>query len=161
MFRPETGKPLYELAQALLRNPSSLSEADRELIASFVSSKNDCMFCMSSHAAAARYLYKDDKGIVDFVLEDYLTSPISAKLKALLSIAAKVQQDARTVSPDDISNAKNEGATEQEIHDTVLIAASFCMFNRYVDGLASLTPTEPEVYEAMGERMAQGYTLPK
>lgn len=161
MFRPETGKPLYELAQALLRGPSTLSEADRELIASFVSSKNDCMFCMSSHAAAARYLYEDDKGIVDFVLEDYLTSPISAKLKALLSIAAKVQQDARTVSPDDISNAKNEGATEQEIHDTVLIAASFCMFNRYVDGLASLTPTEPEVYEAMGERMAQGYTLPK
>jgi uncharacterized peroxidase-related enzyme len=161
MFRPETGKPLYELAQALLRGPSTLSEADRELIASFVSSKNDCMFCMSSHAAAARYLYEDDKGIVDFVLEDYLSAPISAKLKALLSIAAKVQQDARTVSPDDISNAKNEGATEQEIHDTVLIAASFCMFNRYVDGLASLTPTEPEVYEAMGERMAQGYTLPK
>ncbi len=161
MFRPETGKPLYELAQALLRGHSTLSEADRELIASFVSSKNDCMFCMSSHAAAARYLYEDDKGIVDFVLEDYLSAPISAKLKALLSIAAKVQQDARTVSPDDISNAKNEGATEQEIHDTVLIAASFCMFNRYVDGLASLTPTEPEVYEAMGERMAQGYTLPK
>ena len=119
------------------------------------------MFCMSSHAAAARYLYKDRKGIVDFVLEDYLNAPISAKLKALLSIAAKVQQDARTVSPDDISNAKVEGATEQEIHDTVLIAASFCMFNRYVDGLASLTPTEPEAYEAMAERMAQGYTLPK
>lgn len=161
MFRPETGKPLYELAQALLVNDSSLPRAERELIASFVSSKNDCMFCMSSHAAAARYLYKDEKGVVDFVLDDYQKAPISAKLKALLSIAAKVQQDARTVSPDDISNAKNEGATEQEIHDTVLIAASFCMFNRYVDGLASLTPTEPEVYEAMGERMAQGYTLPK
>jgi len=161
MFRPETGKPLYELAQALLRGPSTLSEADRELIASFVSSKNDCMFCMSSHAAAARYLYKDDKGIVDFVLEDYLNAPISSKLKALLSIAAKVQQDARTVSPDDISNLKNEGASEQEIHDTVLIAASFCMFNRYVDGLESLTPTEPEAYEAMAERMAIGYTLPK
>jgi len=161
MFRPETGKPLYELAQALLRGPSSLSEADRELIASFVSSKNDCMFCMSSHAAAARYLYKDQKGIVDFVLEDYQNAPIPEKLKALLSIAAKVQQDARTVSPEDISNANKEGATEQEIHDTVLIAAAFCMFNRYVDGLASLTPTEPEVYEAMAERMAQGYTLPK
>ncbi|MDP3469743.1 MAG: peroxidase-related enzyme [Daejeonella sp.] len=161
MFRPETGKPLYELAQALLRGPSTLSEANRELIASFVSSKNDCMFCMSSHAAAARYLYKDQKGIVDFVLEDYQNAPIPEKLKALLSIAAKVQQDARTVSPEDISNANKKGATEQEIHDTVLIAAAFCMFNRYVDGLASLTPTGPEVYEAMAERMAQGYTLPK
>lgn len=161
MFRPETGKPLYELAQALLRGPSTLSEADRELIASFVSSKNDCMFCMSSHAAAARYLYKDQKVIVDFVLEDYLNAPISEKLKALLSIAAKVQQDARTVSADDIALAKKEGASEQEIHDTVLIAASFCMFNRYVDGLASLTPTKSEAYEAMAERMANGYTLPK
>ncbi len=161
MFRPETGKPLYELAQALLGNHSSLSRADRELIASFVSSKNDCMFCMSSHAAAARYLYRDDKGIVDFVLEDYQSAPISEKLKALLSIAAKVQEDARTVSTEDISHAKNQGASEQEIHDAVLIAASFCMFNRYVDGLASLTPTEPEVYEAMAERMVNGYTLPK
>ncbi len=161
MFRPETGKPLYELAQALLRNPSTLPEADRELIASYVSSKNDCMFCMSSHAAAARYLYKDQRGIVDFVLEDYMNASISEKLKALLSIAGKVQQDARTVSAEDVALAKKEGATEQEIHDTVLIAASFCMFNRYVDGLASLTPTDPKEYEAMGERMANGYALPK
>ena len=161
MFRPETGKPLYELAQALLRGPSTLSEADRELIASFVSSKNDCMFCMSSHAAAARYLYKDQKGIVDFVLEDYLNAPISAKLKALLSIAAKVQQDARTVSPDDISNAKAEGATEQEIHDTVLIAASFCMFNRYVDGLATWAWPEKEKFMEIGGKMAhEGYMEP-
>ena len=161
MFRPETGKPLYQLAQALLRNPSTLSEADRELMAAYVSSKNDCMFCMSSHAAAARYLYKDQKGIVDFVLEDYLNAPVPAKLKALLSIAGKVQQDARTVSAEDVAHAKSEGASEQEIHDTVLIAASFCMFNRYVDGLASLTPTDSKEYEAMGERMANGYVLPK
>lgn len=161
MFRPETGKPLYELAQALLRSSSTLSQADRELIASYVSSKNDCMFCMNSHAAVARYLYENEKGLVDFVLEDYMNAPISEKLKALLSIAGKVQQDARTVSSEDVAHAKKEGASEQEIHDTVLIAASFCMFNRYVDGLASFTPTEPEAYEAMAERMANGYTLPK
>jgi len=161
LFRPETGQPLYELAQALLRSPSTLSQADRELIASYVSSKNDCKFCMNSHAAVARYLYKDEKGIVDFVLEDYVNAPVPEKLKALLSIAGKVQEDARTVSTEDITHAKKLGASEQEIHDTVLIAASFCMFNRYVDGLASFTPTEPEAYEAMAERMANGYTLPK
>ncbi|NEU09610.1 peroxidase-related enzyme [Flavihumibacter sp. R14] len=162
MFRPETGKPLYELAQALLRSPSSLSEAERELIAAFVSSKNNCMFCMSSHAAAARYLFKDQKRVVDFVLHDYQEAPIAEKLKALLNIAGKVQQDARTVKADDVDRAKETGATEQEIHDTVLIAASFCMFNRYVDGLASLTPEDPKDYEPMGERMAEmGYSLPK
>lgn len=162
MFRPETGKPLYELVQALLRGPSTLSEAERELIAAYVSSKNDCMFCMSSHAAAARYLYKDEKGVVDFVLRDYNEAPISEKLKALLNIASKVQQDARTVRTEDVGHAKTTGATEQEIHDIVLIAASFCMFNRYVDGLASLTPQDPADYEAMGERMVEmGYALPK
>ncbi|MBC7914890.1 MAG: carboxymuconolactone decarboxylase, partial [Pyrinomonadaceae bacterium] len=132
------------------------------LIAAYVSSKNDCMFCMSSHAAAARYLYKDEKGVVDFVLRDYNEALISEKLKALLNIAGKVQQDARTVSQEDVSHAKTTGATEQEIHDTVLIAASFCMFNRYVDGLASLTPPDSADYETMGERMVEmGYALPK
>jgi alkylhydroperoxidase family enzyme len=54
MFRPETGKYLYDLAQVLLRDESPLSPAERELIAAHVSSRNNCMFCMSSHAAAAR-----------------------------------------------------------------------------------------------------------
>jgi uncharacterized peroxidase-related enzyme len=160
-YRPETGKPLYELAQALLRNDSPLSPAERELIATYVSSRNECMFCMSSHAAAARYLYKDEKGIVDIVLDDYQSAPISAKLKALLTIAGSVQQDARTVSPADVELARQHGATDRDIHDTVLIAAAFCMYNRYVDGLASLTPTDPQAYEAMGERMVEkGYVLP-
>jgi uncharacterized peroxidase-related enzyme len=161
MFRPETGKPLYELAQALLRNASGLTEAERELIAAYVSNKNDCMFCMNSHAAAARYLFKSDKGVVDLVLEDFENAPISEKLKTLLVIAGKVQEDARTVTEELIHVSKTAGATDRDIHDTVLIAAAFCMFNRYVDGLASLTPTDPGEYELMGERMGEkGYTPP-
>jgi uncharacterized peroxidase-related enzyme len=161
LFRPETGQHLYELAGALLRGPSTLSEAERELIATFVSSRNECVFCMSSHAAAARYLFKDEKGIVDIVLDDYQSAPISDKLKALLTIAEKVAQDARTVSDEAVALAKQYGATDQEIHDTVLIAATFCMFNRYVDGLASFTPTDPAAYEEMGKRMVEtGYVLP-
>jgi uncharacterized peroxidase-related enzyme len=162
LFRPETGEPLYELAQALLRGPSSLSEAERELIASYVSSLNECVFCTSSHTAAARYLFRDEKSIVDVVLADYQSAPISEKLKALLTIAGKVQADARTVSEEDVARARQWGATDREIHDAVLIAATFCMFNRYVDGLASWTPTDPAAYEAMGQRMGEkGYVLPK
>ncbi len=163
MFRPETGKPLYELAEALLRNPSgSLTTPEKELIAAYTSSKNDCMFCMSSHAAAARYLYKENKQVVDFVLEDFEAAPIPDKLKVLLRIAGKVQEDARTVTTELVEAAKQLGASDRDIHDTVLIAAAFCMYNRYVDGLASLTPTDPKEYEAMGERMGTlGYSLPK
>jgi len=162
LFRPETGKPLYDLAQVLLRGESPLTEAERELIAAYVSHRNDCMFCMSSHAAAARCLYGDEKNTVDEVLEDMQQSNVSDKLKSLLHIAGKVQVLGKEVMPADIEAAKNLGANDREIHDTVLIAATFCMFNRYVDGLASLTPTEPEVYAAMGQRLAEkGYVTPQ
>lgn len=161
MFRPETGKYLYELAEVLLRGESPLSQADRELIAAYVSSRNDCMFCMSSHAAAARCLYGEGDTTVDDVLKDMNQASISPKMKALLNIAGKVQILGKEVKPEDIEAARAEGATDKELHDTVLIAASFSMFNRYVDGLASLTPTDPEAYKEMGKRMVQGYALPK
>lgn len=161
LFRPETGKPLYELAQVLLRGPSPLREAERELIAAYVSYLNNCMFCMSSHAAASRCLYGEEKNTVDDVLEDMRQSNVSDKMKALLNIAGKVQLSGKEVSQHDIDEARALGADDREIHDTVLIAAAFSMFNRYVDGLASLTPTDAAVYEEMGKRMAEkGYVLP-
>lgn len=161
MFRPESGQHLYALAQVLLRGESPLTEAERELIAAYVSSRNECQFCRDSHAAAARYLFKDKKQIVDIVLNDYATAPISDKLKALLNIAGKVQQSGKSVSEKDVTEAHKHGATDRDIHDTVLIAATFSMFNRYVDGLASFTPTEPSAYEEMGKRLGEkGYVLP-
>ena len=160
LFRPDTGKPLYDLAQVLLRGPSPLSEANRELIAAYVSCRNDCIFCMSSHAAAARCLYADEKQIVDEVLKDMQQSNVSDKMKALLNIASKVQVLGKAVKQEDITAAILSGADDREIHDTVLIAASFCMFNRYVDGLASFTPTDAAAYEDMGKRMVHGYVPP-
>jgi len=161
MFRPETGKPLYDLAQVLLRGESPLSEAERELIAAYVSKRNNTMFCMMSHAAAARSLYGDERNTVDEVLNDMQHSHVSDKLKALLNIAGKVQILGKEVTEEDVAAARELGATDREIHDTVLIAASFSMFNRYVDGLASWTPTDPAVYDEMGKRMAEkGYGAP-
>lgn len=129
------------------------------MIAAFVSSGNDCAFCRDSHRAAAAHHLHGDYALVDAVVSDYQTAPISEKLKALLTIAGKVRLDGRSVTSAEIAQARACGATDHEIHDTVLIAAAFCMFNRYVDGLAAWTPTSPEVYDRMGERMAQrGYT---
>lgn len=161
MYRPDTGKPLYDLAQVLLRADSPLSIAERELIAAYVSAQNECIFCSCSHAAAARYLYQDAEQTVDLVLADYQSAPISDKLKALLNIAGKVQSDARTVGEADVALARSFGASDRDIHDTVLIAAAFCMFNRYVDGLGTLTPSDPDEYRQMGERMGStGYVPP-
>jgi len=163
MFRPETGKPLYDLAQALLRGESPLSPAERELIAAYVSSRNNTMFCKLSHAAASRSLYgEENKNIVDEVLHNVDGAPISDKLKALLHIAGKVQILGKEVTQEDVDEARKHGAGDRDIHDTVLIAAAFSMYNRYVDGLASWTPTDPAVYDEMGARMAEkGYVVPK
>jgi uncharacterized peroxidase-related enzyme len=157
-FRPETAKPMRELAETLLRGPNTLTSGEREMIATFVSARNDCAFCRDSHRAAAAHHLDGDYELVDAVRRDYQTAPISPKLKALLAIAAKVQESGRQVTGEDVARARTAGATDVEIHDTVLIAAAFCMFNRYVDGLATLTPADPQAYDAMGQRMAhQGY----
>jgi uncharacterized peroxidase-related enzyme len=157
-FRPETAKPMRELAEVLLRGPNSLTSAERETIAAFVSSRNDCHFCQASHSAAAAHHEGGAYEIVEAVKRDYASAPVSPKLKSLLAIAARVQQGGKQVSTEDIAAARAAGATDVEVHDTVLIAAAFCMFNRYVDGLATLTPTDPAAYDVMGRRMAsQGY----
>jgi uncharacterized peroxidase-related enzyme len=163
-FRPETARPLRALAEFLLRGPNTLSSADREIIATYTSSQNDCHFCQTSHgAAAAHHLGSSSELAGNFALiaeitRDFEAAPISAKLKALLNIAGHVQQGGKRVTTEDIARARVEGATDTEIHDTVLIAAAFCMYNRYVDGLATWAPQEREAYIPMGEHMAHhGY----
>ncbi len=157
-FRPETAPPLLQLAEVLLRGPNTLSSFERETIAAFVSSRNECRFCHNSHRAAAAHHADGDYSVVDAVRADFESAPVSAKLKALLAVAAKVQQGGKSVTAADIARARAEGATDVEIHDAVLIAAAFCMYNRYVDGLATFTPADDAAYDAMGRRMAhQGY----
>jgi uncharacterized peroxidase-related enzyme len=159
-YRPETAKPMRELAHILLHDANSLTPGERELIATYVSSENNCHFCQSSHAAVAA-CHLGDASVVEKVKADFLSAPVSDKLKALLAIAGKVQQDGKLVTPSDVEAARKLGATDIEIHDTVLIAAAFSMFNRYVDGLGTWQPNDPEMYAQMGKHLAdEGYTAP-
>jgi uncharacterized peroxidase-related enzyme len=157
VFRPETAKPMRELAHVLLHGPSSLTPGERELIATYVSSQNECYFCQASHgAAAASHLGEDD--VVRRVKTDFESAPVTPKLKALLAIAGKVQRDGKLVTAEDVERARREGASDVEIHDTVLIAAAFCMYNRYVDGLDSWQPHDDGMYAEMGKHLADhGY----
>jgi uncharacterized peroxidase-related enzyme len=157
-FRPETARPMNELAEVLLRGPSSLTPGERELIAAYVSGRNECKYCTSSHSAYAAAQLPGGKELVAEVRADAASAPVSDKLKALLAIAGAVQESGQKVSADDVAAARAAGATDLEIHDTVLIAAAFCMFNRYVDGLATFAPDDPASYEARAERIvANGY----
>lgn len=160
-FRPETAKPMRELAHVLLHEPNTLSPAERELIATYVSTRNDCYFCQTSHGAAAAAHLREDADTVDQVKRDFLQAAISDKLKALLVIAGQVQQGGKHVSSESVQKARSLGATDLEIHDTVLIAAAFCMYNRYVDGLATWQPHDSAMYASMGAHLAEhGYRTP-
>jgi uncharacterized peroxidase-related enzyme len=157
-FRPETSKPLNELVEVLLRHPNSLTQGERELIATYVSSQNNCHYCQSIHGAIAAAHLDGDEDLVRSVKQDFQAASVSPKLKALLNIAGKVQQDGKNVTAEDVQAARNEGATDIEIHDTVLIAAAFCMYNRYVDGLATFQPQDPALYRERGKMVARnGY----
>ena len=151
-YSKNTAAPIRELTQILLRGPSTLTEGERELIATVVSSRNECTFCATAHTAAANVLLGEENTSAK-VKQDIATAPVSDKMKALLTIAAQVQQSGKNVTGESIQNAKDNGATYIEIHDTVLIAALFCLYNRYVDGLATVTPVDPAFYKGLGERL--------
>lgn len=157
-FRPETARPLNDLVEVLLRAPNSLSPGERELIATYVSYLNDCHYCQSIHGAIAAAHLDGDEELVRRIKADFRHADISEKLKALLVIAGKVQRGGKHVTAEDVAYARSLGATDVEIHDTVLIAAAFCMYNRYVDGLATVQPHDEAMYRERGKMVARdGY----
>ena len=158
-YSPETGKALNELAEILLHDDNNtLTRGERELIGAYVSSENDCFFCQNVHGAMAQHYFQCDMQLIEDIKNNYHAVPIPEKLKALLSIAGSVQKGGKFVTTEQVEHAKSLGATDKEIHDTVLIAAAFCMFNRYVDGLASNTPTDLSTYPLRAKQIAEhGY----
>ena len=159
IYRPETAGPLRELVEVLLRGPNSLTPGEREIIAASVSWWNECHFCHTSHAAAACAHLGKPVAFIDDIKAGLPHEALSPKMRALLQVAHQVQRGGKQVTEADIAAARDAGATDVEIHDTVLIAAAFCMFNRYVDGLAAFTPTEPAAYDAIAQMIVtKGYT---
>lgn len=157
-FRPETAKPLNELAEILLRDENTLTRGERELIATYVSHLNDCFFCQNAHGGIAQHYLQCDINYLDAIKADPEAMPISDKLKALLAIAASVQKGGKHVTPAQIERARNLGASDLEIHDTVFIAAFFCFCNRYVDGLGTDAPADRQFYVDRGPmRAEEGY----
>lgn len=157
-FRPETAGPLNELAEALLRSENILTRGERELIATYVSACNDCFYCQHAHGGIAQHYLQCDRLFIDQVKRDYESASVSDKMKSLLAIAESVHKGGKHVTEDQIIRAREAGATDREIHDTVLIAAAFCMFNRYVDGLGTWAPEDKDFYINRGKmRAEEGY----
>jgi len=158
-YRKDTALPIRQLTQILLRGESTLTEGERELIAAVTSYGNECRFCTAAHTAAAN-MYLKDPAIAEMVKEDPDAAPVSAKMKALLTIARACQKNGLLVTPVMVDEARKEGATDLEIHDTVLITALFSLYNRYVDGLNTVTPEEPAFYDRLGHILQDKGYLP-
>ncbi len=167
-YRIDTAEPIRLITQILLRGNSSLTVGERELIATIVSSRNCTNFCELAHTKVADLLYGETE-TAKMVKLNFETAPISNKMKALLNIATLTQQGGKYVTDEAIERGKNAGATDLEIHDTVLIAALFCLYNKYVDGLATIAPSDHNYYQILGERIlkngyirpASGYPIPE
>jgi uncharacterized peroxidase-related enzyme len=159
--RVDTAAPIRELTQILLRGKNTLTEMERELIATIVSFKNNCRYCTNAHAATVIAL-GGSRELLEKVYHDMDNAPVSEKMKALLQIGSKVQESGKAVLPEHINRAKNAGVTDREIHDTVLIAALFCLYNRYVDGMGTYSPEDPAYYQKLALRLVTiGYDRPK
>ena len=158
-YSPETAKPLNELAEVLLHDDNNtLSRGEREMIGAYVSSLNDCFFCQNVHGSMAQHYFACDMQTIDEIKKDFQSAPVSEKLKSLLAIAGSVQKGGKNVTSEQIETARSLGATDKEIHDTILIAAAFCMFNRYVDGLNTWAPQNRELYVERAKTMSgSGY----
>lgn len=157
-FRPDTALPLNQLAEILLRDENTLTRGERELIATYVSHLNDCFFCQNAHGGIAQHYLQCDMQYLDALKSDFEAMPVSEKMKALLQVAGSVQRGGKHVTPEQIERAKAAGATDMELHDTVMIAAFFCFCNRYVDGLNTTCPADRQFYIDRGPmRAEEGY----
>lgn len=154
---PEPGAPIRDLTQFILRGENSLTEGERELIASMVCVGNECQFCSNAHiSAAARYI--GSKETVNTILNQPFGGIVSDRIAHLLAISQAVGRSGSLVNQEMIDAAKNAGATDVEIHDTVMIAALFSLYNRYVDGLATELPENESYYEVLADRLTtSGY----
>jgi len=157
-YRPAIAPAMTSLMEVLMRSDAGLSKGERELIGAMVSSLNDCFICHQIHGEIAQCFFDNNRQLIQQVKESYMDAPITARLKAILAIAASVQESGKAVSSAQVEAARNEGVSDMEIHDTVLIAAMFCMFNRYIDGLGVVSKDTPESFRERASMIAQmGY----
>ncbi|HUW36608.1 MAG TPA: peroxidase-related enzyme [Rhodocyclaceae bacterium] len=145
-----TAKPLLEYHEILLRGPSPLSVADRELIAAFVSGLNACGYCHGVHEATARQ-FGIPEGLMVQLIEDVDRAVIDEKIKPILRYVRKL-----TLSPSRMTQADADavfavGWDDQALHDAVATCALFNFMNRLVEGLG--IKAAPDYFSSSAKRL--------
>jgi uncharacterized peroxidase-related enzyme len=153
---PDTARPLLDYHQALLRGPSPLSMAERELIAAYVSGLNACRYCHGVHAETAG-LFGIPEATLAALLSDVDTAPVSDPLKPLLRYVRKLTLTPSRLTPTDAEAVLAAGWSEKALHDAVSVCALFNLMNRLVEGLG--VSADQDYFASSARRLADiGYS---
>jgi len=152
---PDSARPLMDYHQALLRGPSPLSVAERELIAAYVSGLNACRYCHGVHTATAR-AFGIGEGTLGALLADVTTAPVAEQMKPILRYVGKLTLAPAKITHEDAEAVLAAGWEEQALHDAVAVCGLFNMMNRLVEGLG-ITAGEDYFQTAAGQLAGAGY----
>jgi uncharacterized peroxidase-related enzyme len=130
MENPNRFMPLLSFAQNILREDSFLSSEDRESIAAFTSSLNNCKFCTGSHKVFALSVGANEEDLNKILSQKYS----DLKLAPILDYVKKLTLTPSELKPEDVKKVKDAGYSEDELKDAITVCAAFNMFNRIVEG---------------------------
>ncbi|TBR11813.1 MAG: peroxidase [Rugosibacter sp.] len=153
---PELTNPILDYHEVLLRGPSPLSIAERELIAAYVSGVNNCGFCHGAHTATAEAC-GIGKGLVKEFLADINHPELSEKMRPILSYVRKLTEVPSSITVEDVAAVFNAGWNEQALHHAIHVCALFNFMNRLVEG-HGIEALSPVISEQLGRQLRdQGY----
>ncbi|MEM7208160.1 MAG: peroxidase-related enzyme [Pseudomonadota bacterium] len=130
---PRGVKPMLEFLEVVLREKSSFTRGERELMAAHVSSLNACAYCFGSHAAMAQ-AFGVAPDLLESLRSDPDNAPIAEKLKPVIRYVSKLTLSPSRMSPVDAQAVYDAGWDEHALYDAILVCAAFNMMNRIVDG---------------------------
>jgi len=152
---PDTALPLLDYHEALMRGPSALSIAERELIAAYVSGLNACDYCYGVHQVTAEQFGIDEAALTG-LLADVSTAEVDDRMRPMLAYLGKLTRDPSKVSPADARALLTAGWDERALHDAVSVCALFNFMNRFVNGLG--ITADDDYSDTSGTRLADhGY----
>jgi uncharacterized peroxidase-related enzyme len=150
------GPVLGAWTQKAMRGPSGWSVPERELMAAAVASWNACPFCVGAHGAVA--VTGIDRDIVNAVVSDYRSAPVSDRLRAALVFLEKLTRTPDDVTADDARTALDAGISVDELRDAAAVASIFNIIARYANALDFDIPTTEEFDKAAEMLLKRGYS---
>ncbi|MEL6844177.1 MAG: hypothetical protein AAFP02_13285, partial [Bacteroidota bacterium] len=155
--RPRLG-PLDKASQEIMRGKSAFSEAEREMMAAYVSGLNACAFCHGSHIVVAEQ-FGIKPHIIEQLVEDVDSAPVEDALKPVFHYLKKLTLSPSKLTEADVERVKAVGWGEEALHEAILVGCLFNFYNRLLDGHG--IKGNKEIYQFGGQHLAKnGYGVP-